>query len=66
MDKNKLEKMLRYNKVSTEVLNIEDENNDYLYGLLNGIKWVCENFDNEPNGGIINDVINYIEFKIGA
>lgn len=55
MDKNKLQKMLKFNKISTEILNIEDENIDYLYGLLNGIRWVYDNFNNEPNGGFIDD-----------
>lgn len=65
VDKNKLQNMLKFNKISTEILNIEDENIDYLYGLLNGITWVRDNFNTEPNGGFIDDVINYLELKIG-
>jgi hypothetical protein len=61
MDKNKLIKILKANRVSTEILNIEDEDLDYLYGLLKGLRWISENFDIEPNGAVVDDVINYLE-----
>jgi hypothetical protein len=64
MDKIKLQKILKFNHISTEILNIEDESIDYLYGLLNGLEWIFENFNINPNGACVDEVIEYLKLKV--
>ena len=58
-----LKKKLTYNglgKLSSELEKISPEDSAK---VALGIQMVFENFDCEPNGGIIFDIIDYLNFK---
>lgn len=64
MNKKDLQKKLKNNHQTFDILNIEDKSNEYKQGLIDAIKWIQNNFDTEPNGGTIDDVLCYLELNV--
>ena len=53
-----MKKLLKCNGKSIDLIdNLEKETDDYQRGVVAALSWVEDNFDLEPNGGVVGEII---------
>lgn len=63
---NKLKKLLKINGVGHLIKDLEKVKPHNCNQMAGGIQFVSDNWDVEPNGAVLNDIIDYLKNKAGS